>query len=439
MKRTRRFAVVVLLAAALAAAFAAGQDKEAKGKIQEKPQLPARRKALFIKGGTVHTISRGVIERGDILIREGKIEKVGRGLIPPADASVLDAEGKWVMPGFVVVQSSSMGLTGLARDDRDPKLVNYLDPYSLQVRLCLASGITAFSPALFPGTGPARKNYTFVNAVIKPAYGRLKEMLIKEPVYLLVDIARLRPSEKDELRGFFLQAREFLAKEQEAEKARTLAAERPSSPSPQIKNFVDILKGDLPVRFVADGRREILKALSFVDEFGVRGQILGAAEGWLLAKEIGRRGIFTILQPEAYFEADRYRIPSGGSNIRNAAIQKESGIKFALLSTSISVSTGGTAGTDLMTFPLAGSYAVRGGLDEADALRAITLLPAELLGVAHRLGSLEEGKDADVIILDGNPFDYRTYVDFTIINGEILYDKSKSTFFENIPKPKRIF
>ena len=96
-------------------------------------------------------------------------------------------------------------------------------------------------------------------------------------------------------------------------------------------------------------------------------------------------------------------------------------------------------GTDLMTFPLAGAYAIRGGLDEKDALKAITLWPAELLGISHRVGSIEEGKDADIIILDGNPFDYRTYVDYTLINGRILYDKSKSSFFKYIPKPKRIF
>jgi hypothetical protein len=440
MKRSRRLLIFLFLVIALPIDFFAGQAKEAKGGVQEKPADQARSKFLFIKGGTVYTITKGVIHGGAILVGEGKIEKVGKDLIPPEGASVLNAEGKWIMPGFVVAQTSSLALTGLARDDRDPKLLNYLDPYSLQVRLCLASGITAYSPSLFAGTGPARKSYTFVNAVIKPAYGRLRDMLINEPAYLLIDIARLRPSEKEELRGFFQQARESMAKEEESEKAKVLGGEKPPAPpSPQIKNYVDILKGKLAVRFAADRKKDILKALSFVDEFGVRGQILGAAEGWLLPQEIGRRNISTILQPEGFFEPDRYRSPSGGSNIRNAAIQNEGGIKFALLSTSVFISTGGTLGTDLLTFPLAGSYAIRGGLGEADALRAITLWPAELLGMSHRLGSIEEGKDADIIILDGNPFDYRTYVDYTIINGEILYDKSKSTFFENIPKPKRIF
>jgi len=182
-----------------------------------------------------------------------------------------------------------------------------------------------------------------------------------------------------------------------------------------------------------------LKVLAFVDEFDVRAQILGAAEGWLVADEIGRRNVSTILQPEKFFVADPYQYLPNGSNIKNAFLQKEKGVRFSIINTYPSVSTTGMLGNDLLTFPLAGSYAIRGGLDEKDALEAITLRPAELLGMSHRLGSLEVGKDADIIILDGNPFDYRTYIDYTILNGQILYDKSKSTFFRKIPKPKRMF
>jgi len=145
------------------------------------------------------------------------------------------------------------------------------------------------------------------------------------------------------------------------------------------------------------------------------------------------------LQPEAFIPPDPYAIPSNGSNIQNAKIQKENGIKFAVLNSAPYIRPGGTIGNDLLTFPLAGAYAIRGGLDEKDAFKAITLWPAELLGISHRVGSIEEGKDADIIILDGNPFDYRTYVDFTLIDGKILYDKSKSSFFKYIPKPKKIF
>ncbi|UCE41222.1 MAG: amidohydrolase family protein [Candidatus Aminicenantes bacterium] len=431
------FLVVTLLYPAFYTSASIFQDSEQEA--EKKPGHDKKSDIIVIKGGTIHTISKGVIHQGMILIADGKIQKVGKNLVPPEGAFVLDAKDKRVMPGFIVSQSYTIGMGAPVRNDKNPKLIHYLDPYSLDLRLCLASGITAYSPFFFIGTGPMRKNYSFVNAVIKPAYGKLEDMLIKQPAYLYIDMIRLKPSEKNELRGFFQQARDHIEKENDYEANKEIKKGKPPVASPQIANFVAVLKGELPVRFNASRKKEILKTLAFVDEFSMQAQIVGAGEGWLLPEEIGRRNIATILQPEAFIPPDPYAIPSNGSNIRNAQIQKENGIKFAVLNSYPYIRPGGTIGTDLMTFPLAGAYAIRGGLDEKDALKAITLWPAELLGISHRVGSIEEGKDADIIILDGNPFDYRTYVDYTLINGKILYDKSKSSLFKYIPKPKKIF
>jgi hypothetical protein len=102
-------------------------------------------------------------------------------------------------------------------------------------------------------------------------------------------MARLKPSEKDELRGFFHQAREHIERENEYGKNKELKKGTPPVASPQIVNYVAVLKGELPVRFDADRKKDILKILAFVDEFNVRAQIIGAAEGWLLPDEIGSR------------------------------------------------------------------------------------------------------------------------------------------------------
>jgi imidazolonepropionase-like amidohydrolase len=418
---------------------AAGPQQESKRAAEEKAETKEKSDVILIQGGTIFTMTRGVIHQGSVLIQDGKIQKVGRNLSPPENGLIIDAENKWVMPGFVVAQTYPVGVGTPVRNDRNPKLLNYLDPFSLDLRLCLASGITVYSPSFIVGAGPARKNYSFVNAVLKPTYGQLERMLVKEPAYLFIDIARLKPSEKNELRDFFQQAREHIKKENAYATAKELKEEKLSTASPQIADYVAVLKGELPVRFAADLKKDILKVLSFVDEFNVRAQIIGAAEGWLVPEEIGHRNISTIIQPEAFFESDPYVYPPNGSNIRNALIQMQNGIKFAVLNTYPYIDTGGGLGDDLLTFPLAGAYAIRGGLDEMDALKSITLWPAELLGISHRVGSIEEGKDADIIILEGNPFDYRTYVDYTILNGKVLYDKSKSSFFKHIPKPKKIY
>ena len=85
-----------------------------------------------------------------------------------------------------------------------------------------------------------------------------------------------------------------------------------------------------------------------------------------------------------------------------------------------------------MTLPLEAAFAISGGLDEQTALEAITITPAQLLGVDDRVGSLQPGKDADIIILDGDPFHYNTFVQTTIINGKVLYEKQKSSYFSHI-------
>ena len=216
MSRNRRGVVVSFLMLAflfLAMNTAAGMLQESKQKAEKKPESEKKSGVIVIKGGTIHTITKGVIHQGMILIEDGKIQKVGQNLVIPEGAFVLNAKDKWIMPGFVVSQSYTIGMGAPVRNDQNPKLVNYLDPYSLDLRLCLASGITSYSPSFIIGTEPMRKNYSFVNAVIKPAYSRLEEMLVKQPAYLFIDIARLKPSEKNELRGLFQQARDHIKKE----------------------------------------------------------------------------------------------------------------------------------------------------------------------------------------------------------------------------------
>jgi imidazolonepropionase-like amidohydrolase len=96
------------------------------------------------------------------------------------------------------------------------------------------------------------------------------------------------------------------------------------------------------------------------------------------------------------------------------------------------VTTGGIMGQDLNTPHLDAAFAVRGGLDNRKALRTLTLDAAKILGVEHRIGSLEAGKDADILILDGDPLHYRTFVQLAIVNGKVVYEKDKEPFYSHI-------
>ena len=406
-------------------------------------------KTVFIKNGTVYTITHGIIRDGCILVEDGKIKKVGINLPVPEKAHIINAQNKWILPGFIAVQTNIIGLAGNPNAQKpNEKFAHFLNPYDEQIQLCLASGITTFSPnnsRSFPYsyyilglTPPKQKSYSFQNAIIKPTYGNLEDMLIKEPAYIYIDIAQMTASEKSELRGYFHRARDFLLQEGEYEKTKEISKKPPPRVPFDLTHYVAILKKEMPVRFSTQTKDNILAAIAFVDEFDVRGQLFNAAEGWLIPTEIGLRNIEVIVQPRTDIAPDPILPDESGSHIRNAAILSQHGVKILLLPTDLSIRPGGQIGTDLLTFPLAGTFAIRGGLSEKEALEAITIRPAEMLGISHRVGSIEEGKDADIIILDGNPFDYKTYVEFTLINGKVLYNKSKSPLFQKIPKSKRL-
>jgi len=102
-----------------------------------------------------------------------------------------------------------------------------------------------------------------------------------------------------------------------------------------------------------------------------------------------------------------------------------------------SISLGGLAGRDLMNLPMEAAFAVRGGLPQDPALRAITINAARILGVSDRIGSIEPGKDADLIVCSGDLFDYRTFVEWAVVNGRTVYDKQRASYFAHIrPRPE---
>src|SRR6185436_9100079 len=114
-----------------------------------------------------------------------------------------------------------------------------------------------------------------------------------------------------------------------------------------------------------------------------------------------------------------------GSSIESSGIFERTGVRFAITALSNSVSLNGLAGRDLTSLPLEAAFAVRGGCSESTALAALTMVPAKLLGLADRCGSIEEGKDADLLILNGPPLDYRTYVETALVSGNVSYERAK--------------
>lgn len=375
-------------------------------------QKPA--KITAIRGGDLYTITGGIVRNGTLLIKDGRIWKIGRGLAVPKDAKVIDAKGKVVMPGLVAIRGS-LGEGGGGR------LADALDPFSQAVSLALASGVTS----VYVSRGG--------DAVLKPTYADLESMVLKESIFQNISFSGWRS--RTEMLIALRSGQAYLL--DLAQHQRDQAAGKktpPPSPPRGASQYLPLLKGQRTALVSATRAGQILALLELVDEFGIKMVINGAIEGWTVAQEIAKRDVAVAITPRHKYDADRDSTTPSQSSTENAAILKRAGVRFAIIppSTSFTSSLGGMAGRDLMTLPLEAAFAVGGGLDEQTALEAITITPAQLLGIDDHVGSLQPGKHADIIILDGHPFHYNTFVQTTIVNGQVLYEKDKSTYFSHV-------
>jgi imidazolonepropionase-like amidohydrolase len=439
-------ASMALVVIAAAMAFAAAEP------------LYAAEPVTVVKGGDIYTITSGVIRGGAIIVKDGKIAQIGRDLEIPKNAKVIDAKGKVVMPGLVAASTSRLPVF----DSSSDKIAESLDPFNYTISLALASGVTSMYlgksslPFYFYRIrSSSGQPISGTNAVIKPTYGDLDNMLLKEPVVENLDIAG-QWRQKTEFILKMRQAADYLRRLAAYEKSKKPAAKSPSSKPtsgasggaadsrsaaakpggpkkpPGIDPYIRLLKRERSARLNAGAATDILAALELVDEFRFPLIIEDATEAWTIAEDIARRDVRLVITPRAKRRPNEDVSRPTGSSLENAAILNKAGVKFALIPPTADFATWGIAGRDLMTLPMEAAAAVSGGLDERTALEAITITAAEILGIEDRVGSLQVGKDADIIILDGHPLHYNTFVQQTLVNGKVLYEKSKSTYFSHI-------
>ena len=388
--------------------------------------ISAAEKVTAIQGGDLYTITDGIIKNGTILIEDGKISGIGQNIEIPKDAEVIDARGKVVMPGLVGINAQA-GVISYSDID---KIADSLDPFDFSVSLALASGITTamVSAGRPSGSSPVGG----VTAVIKTSYGDLDQMLVKESVVQQVMISNrdwLRKTTfKQNLRKAQSYLRKFAEYQQAGDKKKIEEPKKPRG----LEEYFRLLQREVPAVVVASTVDDILAALELVDEFGIRLILADAVEAWIVAEDIARRDVRVVITPRQKQRPNEDISGPSGSNLENAAILKKAGVKFAIIPPSTYFETWGVVGRDMMALPMEAAFAVSGGLDEQTALEAITITAAEIIGVADRVGSLQVGKDADIIILDGHPFHHKTFVETTLINGKILYEKSKSIYFSHI-------
>ncbi len=415
---------------------------------------------IAIKAGAVLTISGDSIENGVILIEDGKIKAIGQDVNIPEDVRVIDASGKFAMPGLIDSCSRLYVIEGELNESSPivPELdiLDAVDPFIEEYHEVLAQGVTSVYMA--PGS---RSLLGGRSAVLKLKGGKTPaEMLLKEDVAVKAAIGVFSNNQSSSLtrlehyasiREAFIEAQAYMQqkrkyeqelaeyekkKKEEKEKKEEKKTDeekkdeekkdegkkekpkRPTKPksNPTYEILIKVLAKEIPFQIEAHRVDDILNALRLADEFGIRLILDKCTAGYMVADEIARRKVPVIVSPVSISFTDMPRLEYRSHNTQNAAILSKEGVKVAL-------GVSGRDGASSKFTALAGAMVVANGMDRDTALRAITLTPAEILGVANRIGSLEVGKDADIVILSHHPFDTSAQVEMVLIEGKTVYKR----------------
>ena len=376
---------------------------------------------ICIKNGTLHTAVSKETFIADILIDGGKIVKIGKGLSADG-AEVIDATGLHVYPGFVEAHCH-IGLDGYGigyeghdyNELNDPvtpqvQAIDGINPFDPGMKMAAKAGVTCFA------TGPGSSNSiggTF--AAIKPVGTRVDNMIVKFPIAMKCAFGEnpKRCYQKQGISSRMTNAakiREALNKAK-VYKAKIEAAGDDASKLPaydqKSEALIPVLNHEIPLKAHAHQANDIFTAIRIAKEFGVGLTLEHVTEGHMIVDELAKENLPLAVGP-TFGHASKFELQN--KTWETPGILAKAGCHVSII-TDAPV-------TPLHYLPLCAGLAIKAGMDEYEALRAVTINPAEHIGIADRVGSLEEGKDADVVIVDGCPFDVTGVIKHVLINGE---------------------
>ena len=379
---------------------------------------------IAITGGTVFPVSGPKIEHGTVIIRDGRIVQVGAGIAVPVGAQQIDATGKWVTPGLFH-GGTTLGLVevGSISDPRENvengdinaafNVAEGLNPAATTIPVARMEGVTtafvAPTDGLIGGQG----------VIIGLAGDRIEDLIRVSPAALVMSFGQdgrdagggSRSGELAKIRQLFNDALEY--DRRRAEYGRN--ALRPlAAPPADLDVLVQALQGKLLVVALADRKSDIESALRVAREFHLRLVLAGGAEGWMMAPQLAAAGVPVLVQNMR----DVPRWDALNARLDNATILRQAGVNVVIAQND--------DGRDRDLRWSAGN-AVRNGMTWDDALRAITLAPAQAFNVADRMGSLEAGKIADVVVWSADPLDFASTAEHVFIGGKEVPLTSRMT------------
>lgn len=371
---------------------------------------------IAVKGETVYTMAGDPITNGVVLVKNGKIENVGSAddVEVPSGYKVFSA--KVVTPGLIDAHSV-VGLSGIYNQKHDQDQLEKSDPLQPELRAIDAYnyneeliewvrhfGVTTLHTGHAPGALASGQT------MVVKTYGSLDDAVLDTSTMVAFTLSSsvnrnfkkpgTRAKSVAMLRESFYKAKEYLKKLKEEDED-----DKPSRDL-KLETFGKVLNGELKALFSVDNTTEILSALRLQKEFGFDLVLDGAVESYLLLDEIKSAGVPVIVHPTM-------------TRSRNASFETASKLVSRGIPTSLQSSYEGyVPKTRVVLFEAA--IAAANGLSFEDALATITINAAKVIGMDDRIGSLEVGKDADIVLFDGDPFEYTSHVCEVLINGEVV-------------------
>ncbi|MFL5615702.1 MAG: amidohydrolase family protein [Gemmatimonadaceae bacterium] len=396
---------------------------------------PIGAQTVAITGGTVYPVSGAPIERGTVLMRDGRIVAVGADVSVPGDAQRIDATGKVVTPGLVnaatqlsVVDIGAVAATrNVSARGREGIAAAFtvwdgLNPVSVLIPPARAAGITSVVIAPRGGllSGQA--------AVLHLVEGSAADKVMRSPVAMVGQIGNPQAVNAQSRGELFLRLREVL------DDARAYSRRKADYERAQTRQFAasrldlealgPVLEGRIPLLLEADRASDIESALKIGRDYNLKLIISGAAEAWMVADKLAAARVPVLTGAMNNIPIS---FSSLGTRQENAGLLRRAGVTVVII--------GNAGGGDEEAFNVrnvrfeAGN-AVAYGMSREDALRAITLTPAEVFGVADRVGSLQPGKDADVVIWSGDPFEFATQPEHVFIRGREVRGPTRQDMLE---------
>ena len=396
---------------------------------------PLSAEDILIRDATIMTVSQGTIRNGSILIRDGKIFQLGSNVSTASDAQVIDAAGKWVTPGLIDCHSHIAADSineGSVAVSSMTGIEDVLNPTQINIYRDLAGGVTTAN-VLHGSANPIGGK----NAVIKLRYGKsASEMLFRGakpgikfalgentkrrgiPLFAGTNPRRYPSSRmgvEDVIRSAFQAAREY---QRSWKEYRDRQADGERRPAPRrdltLEPLAEILRGERLVHAHCYRADEILMLIRVADDFGFKiATFQHVLEGFKVAKEIAAHGAGA----STFSDWWAYKVEAYDAIPHNAAVMTRKGVLVSINSDSAE---------EARHLNHEAAKAMRwGGLNEEEALALVTLNPAKQLQIADRVGSIEEGKDADLVIYNRYPLSVYAVPEMVFIDGEIYYSKAQ--------------